>query len=528
MALLCLLAALGAIVYYIFVPGKAEFTSDCADTLLWAQASAESGKVLNPDFGYASLLPFGGQLVMWPFVAAFGLTHTAHALGMLAFVLLLAAALVFCLRSLGLRWPAALLSCAMVLLGLTSSAKMRELFFNHILYYSLGLVFFATTIGLIARLLTAKNTRPWLMALGLFTLLVGTNSFTGLALCVVPCFAGLALHQLLSRRPLKDDPRALCALGAMALCAAGGCLLRGALWPNMRAAYENAYSSFSSATDWITHLQGLFDGWFSLFGVGNADGLYSVNLEGVMFASPAGADALARMALAVMVLLLPALGLARIRQLPSRMLKVLVLSHWTMAALVLFAYVFGQLGYIYWRLCPILASSLLVSAALIATWLRGRSLPVKRVAAIACAVLALYGAERAAHLYTLPATSAQLTNINRLIAFLTEKELYYGYSTQFWVANSTTVLSGESVCVRPVYFEDGQPLSSAYQSNANWYGEQPGVERYFLMVDSATLASGAQAPDGAVAVYPFNAGTGWLGAGTYMIYAYEQSPVAGY
>ena len=68
-----LLTAVGVVAYYILCPSKGEFHADCTDTLYWAKATYDSGKLINPDFSYACLLPFGGSLLV--------LDASANALG---------------------------------------------------------------------------------------------------------------------------------------------------------------------------------------------------------------------------------------------------------------------------------------------------------------------------------------------------------------------------------------------------------------------------------------------------------------
>ena len=67
-----LLTAVGVVAYYILCPSKGEFHADCTDTLYWAKATYDSGKLINPDFSYACLLPFGGSLLMLLFLPLFG------------------------------------------------------------------------------------------------------------------------------------------------------------------------------------------------------------------------------------------------------------------------------------------------------------------------------------------------------------------------------------------------------------------------------------------------------------------------
>lgn len=99
------LLAAAAVGYYILFPGWGYFHSDCTDTILWAQASYDAGALFNPDFEYACLLPFGGQLLMLPFIGLFGVSTTTHAIGMLLFLLLFTASLLLLGRA--LKWTRA-------------------------------------------------------------------------------------------------------------------------------------------------------------------------------------------------------------------------------------------------------------------------------------------------------------------------------------------------------------------------------------------------------------------------------------
>ncbi|WP_462367459.1 hypothetical protein [Ruminococcus callidus] len=80
-----LLTAVGVVAYYILCPSKGEFHADCTDTLYWAKATYDSGKLINPDFSYACLLPFGGSLLMLLFLPLFGFSMTTNMMGMLVF-----------------------------------------------------------------------------------------------------------------------------------------------------------------------------------------------------------------------------------------------------------------------------------------------------------------------------------------------------------------------------------------------------------------------------------------------------------
>ena len=70
--------SVSGVIYYIIYPSGAFFHADCSDTILWAQASYDSGSLFNPDFGYAAMLPFGGTMLMIPFIGIFGVSMTTR------------------------------------------------------------------------------------------------------------------------------------------------------------------------------------------------------------------------------------------------------------------------------------------------------------------------------------------------------------------------------------------------------------------------------------------------------------------
>ena len=68
--------------------------------------------------------------------------------------------------------------------------------------------------------------------------------------------------------------------------------------------------------------------------------------------------------------------------------------------------------------------------------------------------------------------------------FLEEQDLTYGYAT-FWHAGAVTVASGDKIKVRNVTVTpEGNVDIYDYQSDDSWFTDQPGVDRYFLLLDA--------------------------------------------
>ena len=157
-AVWALLPGLYLVLYYITGPAQGHMTSDCTDSLRWAQATFESGRLIAKDFSYSAILPFGGNLVFLPFIALFGFSMKAQVGGLVLFALLLAAALWYLARGLDLSFPAAGGLVSVVMMALCASGKLREIVFEHVFYYNLGILSFCIGFGLLLRLLKDAGT----------------------------------------------------------------------------------------------------------------------------------------------------------------------------------------------------------------------------------------------------------------------------------------------------------------------------------------------------------------------------------
>lgn len=158
--ILILLIGVGIVIYYIAGPSKFYMTGDSTDSLRWAQASFESGKLISDNFAYAAILPFGGNLIFYPFIAAFGYSMAAQIGGLIVFAILLAAALYYMLTGIGMNRYASAITVSLFFIIMSSSPKLREIMWEHIFYYNLGILFFAFGTGLVARILEYKDNAP--------------------------------------------------------------------------------------------------------------------------------------------------------------------------------------------------------------------------------------------------------------------------------------------------------------------------------------------------------------------------------
>ena len=197
-AALVLLAGLLGSVFYIFGRERAEFNLDYTDTLLWAAASVESKALISPDFWYAYIIPFSGSLLMIPLVMIFGVSYLTHELGMTVFILVLAAAVFFCVKAVGLNNGQSAVLTGLFLLLLLGSPITRMIYFGHVIHYSLAILFTCVSI----LLLNHTDKTPLYYILFVWCFLCSLNGSSALLLFLFPITGAIVLERLLDPKKL--------------------------------------------------------------------------------------------------------------------------------------------------------------------------------------------------------------------------------------------------------------------------------------------------------------------------------------
>lgn len=474
---LCAIAACYCVCFYIFALFRNEITSDCTDTMWWAEAMITSGKLYSPTFRYAALIPFGGELLMYPFVKLFGVSMLAQSLSMLCFAILFTVCLYLCVKELFRDRSFALLSVFMMLAILCVSVKLREIFWGHIIYYSLGVLFFFVEMFLVCRIFRTFNEKnadwKWLAFLGLWSFLTATNGLLSLVQCILPVFGALVLQWCFNDKKNEKLESLMLTMAAMLfLCSVAGYLAGNLLKGDLTAGYANAYSSFEGSTEWTNNLMKLIPQWYTLLGVKVKAGEHFMSVDGIFN--------LIRIAYATLLVIIPVIMmwmLPKIKEIPVRLL---VFSHWIMTGIIMMGYVFGRLSGGNWRLSPLLCSSVLLLAAFVQICLRTTDL--RRFGCLMAVVCVSVNLLTVFQVSSMNGQAYKKENVYYGLAeFLEENDLEYGYAT-FWHSNVITLLSDSKVRVRNVEIDGARISKGYYQSEAYWFDEQEGVKDYFLLL----------------------------------------------
>lgn len=507
--ILIFLGVIASVVYYITVGFKSEFHADCTDTIMWANASHESGHVYDENFSYACFLPFGINLIMQPLISIFGLSLKAHIIGMLGYLILLV--VFFCLMLKEMHWNIRSICFAgSVMLAVTvSSQKLREIFWQHTIYYSLGLLFIVIGLYLYFRLLNLSNKRQRLdpkdkksqrlflhflitfVCLAVFIMFTATDGISALSIFAIPFIAAIFAeafandsNKIFSLKTLKTFASAA-IFGVMILL---GIKLNERWVGDMIAGYQEAYSAYSGMSTWIEHIQNLPLAWMRLFGVEDMSGQPLFEKKSILN--------LLRIAASIILAVMPIIATCYYSKIKkakgSQALRIWIWIHWASSAIVLVGYICGLLSSADWRLTPIIGTSLMLSIIFVhyiavSKISSGRIIALISIPVILVAILNIQG------LINLSKKDYKKENyLFGLTELIEDAGLSYGYAS-FWNANAITLISDSEVKVRDVNISEYGVSKRLYQSSSEWYKDQPGQDEYFLLLTSyeySTIANG--------------------------------------
>ena len=490
MILSCVLFAFAVAltIYYILGPFAGEFHSDCTDTIYWADATVESGEIVSSTYYYSAVLPFGGQLVMIPFIWIFGFSMKAHLAGMIVFSLILAASLFYFFRSSGMGLAWAFFYSAVTLLSFFSSAKMREIFFGHVIYYSLCILFFALFAGTAFRFFLnggdGKGKIPakaglyacLFFALSLF---IASDGFQMIVLSTAPVFAAIAAELLLDGKRKFGSvgelkPVFFLAIGAV--CTLAGLLLLKLVSHGVEAGYQSGYSTYDDMGKWFENLSAFPKSFFTLIGV-------DIRKRDPVFSLGSVLNIL-RLVFGTSVLVIPVVAAFNYRRIKTRAVRITVIAHLFVSGFVMFGFVFGNLSTANWRLIPMFGTAVITSCVCAWEMLGHSRVPTRISVAVSALILS---AAMLSGTGALTVSAGQTGNryLYELSDYLQQESLTYGYA-DYWESQAISLILGPDVKVRCVRFGLGNEIEMyPYQTDRNWYDGSDGSDRYFMILSSS-------------------------------------------
>lgn len=523
-SLLLFLFACGIVQYFIwsdlFVQ---EFDADVAENVIWAQAAIESGKLVNPDFYYTHLLPFGGQLIFIPVVQHFGVTLYALRLGMSICSALFALVLAAFFLCLDWGFPLSFSSAAIILMFLSGTSKLRDIFWSHVVHYNLPLFYLLLAfIFLSMTFRKSKKVRAaGLIGFEICLVLGSANDIAVFLFFSAAFFCGVVLERFLSvgiRGIVKKENLRIIIQTLAGILV--GFLLGKALTSNASTAYAEMFSQYSAADEWIQNLLAFPNNWFTMF--------TTLPEENIPFFSSVGIKLLIRLAAALFIALLSVRSFFVFSRVRSQLERIFFCVHWFISAAILFFYVFGVISSTSWRIIPMFFTSLVTVLIVLKNDLHDlkNKVPAVQLADFGTAVsVLLYAGICSVTVFHQSISTDLWFGQGTILKTLADHSLSYGYNLDYWFTNSITVLTDERIRVREVILRNDDYLIPSYhQSNIHWYEDQPEVDRYFLICQEDEFWRHPEFAEGAIETYRATQNrTFYEGPAGFFIFVYENN-----
>ncbi len=190
--LLAMIVAGGIFCIFIFSAGLFSYdVYDYFEGVFWADASIRSHSLINPDFLYYYVLPFGSNVIMAPFVYLFGTSCLANQLGMLVFFLLYLAAAFLLAKALFPRSRKSRLLFVSVT-SLFVYTYIGDNLLHHLLMYGIGLVCMMGELACLIEINRKKRSAAHMILLAILCLWSAVNGFSAV-LSSIPVLAALLI-----------------------------------------------------------------------------------------------------------------------------------------------------------------------------------------------------------------------------------------------------------------------------------------------------------------------------------------------
>ncbi len=500
-SLILFVASFATVIYYICCPSVGFWHSDCTDSLYWANATVESGMVIADNYRYAAILPFSSNVWMIPLIKMFGFTVKTQIISMVIFAVLYAASQIWVFRSLKLTWPLTFTATGIMLMVLSSSTKMREIMWEHVIYYSIAILLFNCLLALFLNVIHTwekyqKNPRAiYVILSAVFTILLcilslgaSTNGFSIIIMTTAPVFLGIAAEMMLEGKKKLLSYEGT-ARGIIAICipvfTVMGLKLLDNLKGGIEADYTNYYSKFAPIKNWTDNLFKFPSHFLTLIGFTD---------DSAELAAKEGITNLIALCVFIVLTLTPILALFFYNKFKHRETKIALLSYLALFGLIMLVFICGNISNVNWRITPIVGISMVPLFAIVNELFEyhrdthkeseksnASSVPF-RLAVVIVMLFTVFSFKNYKEITEFPADFGRDNTVHQLTNVLKENGLEYGFAT-FWRSQAITLLSDNTVKCREILATaaDGAK-TDYYQSSYDWYEPQEGVEEYFVLL----------------------------------------------
>ena len=479
-ALLLFIFSIFMVLYYILVKERVEFDSDFTDTILWAEAMLTGNGLFDPEMYYAYTLPFGGSLLMMPFVAVFGVGYKAHALGFILFLAIFVFCLYKLLRSMELSVESALTAAAFILLLSLPTKNTRMIMWGHVIHYSLGLLFVMAAVAVCSKIdmgspFFSKENRKRSFLLLILTALFCTNGLTTILFFFIPFYGALILERFVNIKEelFCTENKNTALLSIAGLCAAGAGFILSVFVQRLsgvKTVYEGLFKTIPMWQEWVWELTERLRVMMVCVAGEVPSEIPMESLTGIRIMYMAFVS--------LVIIFTPFMAFFAYRRIENKNIRIYMLSYIILLASTLFVYDFSSARGTIHRMVGLYMTAVAVTVIFMMWLLRQKAL--SRFGAVLVIILSVACVFSS---YSVIALRGQ-NRYDRLAAVLRENDLHRGYA-EYWSAQVTTVLSDSDITVAPVIIsESGEITPRLYNSREDQFESVEGIDRYFAFLSS--------------------------------------------
>lgn len=469
-----------AVLYYIIIGQKSEFDSDFTDTVIWAKAMLTGNGLFDKSMSYAYTLPFGGSLLMAPFVAIFGMSYKAHVLGFILFFAILVISLLKMFGIMEFTVSESSIMTGLVLLLSLPSKEVRMTIWGHVIHYSLGFLFVVIGLVLFSKINCEihgkeefrKQIIP-LLALAIFTALCCTNGLTIILFFMIPFYGAIVIERF-----IDIDNGLFCKKNIGTFVISVVCVILGGfgyivskiIQRDVITVYDSMFKEIPMWQHWVWDITERLR-TFIICTCGEVSG--EVPMESFQ-----GIRILYMALVALVIIVVPFIAALSYKKMNNKFMRVFLISYFILLFSTLFVFDFSVARGTAHRLVGIYMTAVTVSVIYM-MWLI-KNAQLMRFGFVIAAIFSI------ASLFCMYSVSTLRyeNRFSRLAQVLEENGLKYGYA-EYWSAQVTTVLSDNNVELASINInEDGIVSENRYNTFEYQFADRTDADKYFLFLSS--------------------------------------------
>ena len=469
-----------AVLYYILLGEKVEFDSDFTDTILWAEAMLTGNGLFDKTMAYAYTLPFGGSLLMVPFVAIFGVGYKAHAIGFILFLGIFIFALYKLFRAMDFSLDISLLCSGAVLLLSLPTKNTRMIMWGHVIHYSLGLLFVIIALSVYKKInidtdkvLKDRQNIKSIVILAVLSMFFCSNGLTTILFFAIPFYGAVIIERFIDTNDelfCKKNINTLVITVVSALAGMVGFIGSKMLQRGVNTVYDSIFKDIQSWQSWVWD----FEDRIRCMLVVSAGGLQNE----VPMESFTGIRIMYMALFGFVIMIVPFVAFVTYKKIESNIMKLLMISYVILLFSTLFIYDFSMARGTAHRMVGIYMTAVIVSVTY-AGWL----IKNKELNRFGILLAALFAGASLFSLYGVASLRGE-NRYEKLSKVLEENDLKYGYA-EYWSAQVTTVLSDSKVQICPIDIdEEGVVSKRLYNVRQQQFESKEGVNRYFAFLSA--------------------------------------------